>query len=200
MIESTNITNTEHIVSSEDREKRYGHKPATLWFTGLSASGKSTLAVAMEERLFELGCMTFVFDGDNMRFGLNKDLGFCLQDRTENLRRVAEVSKLFNFAGGISITSFITPLEASRKSAREIIGENYIEIYLDVSIEHCIARDPKNLYKRALVGEIPDFTGISSPYEIPQNPNLRVDTTKNSVDEIIDTIVTYLRERGILYR
>lgn len=198
MPKSTNITNTHHAITAEEREQRYGHKPATVWFTGLSASGKSTLAVALEERLFELGCMTFVFDGDNMRFGLNRDLGFAEHDRRENLRRVAEVSKLFNIAGGISITSFITPFEESRTLAREIIGDNYIEVYLEVHLDACIARDPKGLYKRALAGEIPDFTGISSPYEVPQNPHLSVDTTVSTVDEIIDSIVGYLRERGML--
>lgn len=199
MPKSTNITNTHHAITAEEREQRYGHKPATVWFTGLSGSGKSTLAVALEERLFELGCMTFVFDGDNMRFGLSRDLGFSSKDRQENLRRVAEVAKIFNLAGGIAITSFITPFEESRELARKVIGDNYIEVYINVSLETCIARDPKGLYKRALAGEIPKFTGISSPYEEPQNPDMKVDTTANTVDEIIDSIVDYLRERGTLF-
>ncbi len=199
MPKSTNITTTHHAVAAEEREQRYGHKPATVWFTGFSGSGKSTLAVALEERLFELGCMTFVYDGDNIRFGLSRDLGFSSSDRQENLRRVAEAAKLFNLAGGIAITSFITPFEDSRQRARDIIGENYIEVHINVSLETCIKRDPKGLYKRALAGEIPKFTVISSPYEVPKHPHLRVDTTANTVDEIIDSIVVYLRDRGLLY-
>ncbi len=197
-VKSQNITRTKHAVSLSDREYAYGHKPATLWFVGLSGSGKSTIAVELEKRLFDNGCVSFVYDGDNMRFGLNRDLGFSENDRQENIRRVAEVTKLFNNAGGIAITSFITPFEESRKLAREIVGENYIEIYLDVSVEECAKRDPKGLYKKAYAGEIQDFTGISSPFEVPQNADIIIDTSKTSVDNAIKQILQYLEKRKII--
>ncbi len=198
VIKSQNITKIKHTISPKDRENAYGHKPATLWFVGLSGSGKSTLAVALEKRLFEKNCITYVYDGDNMRFGLNRDLGFSEHDRQENIRRVAEVAKLFNNAGGIAITSFITPFEESRKLAREIVGGNYIEIYLDVSVDECAKRDPKGLYKKAYAGEIQDFTGISSPFEVPKNADIIIDTSNISVENAIEQIIKELEKRNII--
>ena len=198
IIKSKNITKVEGKVTKRDREYFYGHKSATLWFVGLSGSGKSTIAIELEKQLFEMGCVTFVYDGDNMRFGLNKDLGFSAKDRQENIRRIAEVAKLFNEAGGIAITSFITPFEDSRKLAREIIGNEYIEIYLDVPVEICAKRDPKGLYKKAYAGEIENFTGISSPFEEPRNSEIRIDTETCSVDEAVETIIDYLTNKGII--
>lgn len=198
LIKSRNITPVEGKVSSRDREYFYGHKPATIWFVGLSGSGKSTIATELEKELFEMGCVTFVYDGDNMRFGLNRDLGFSAQDRQENIRRVAEVTKLFNTAGGIAITSFITPFEESRKLAREIIGENYIEVYLDVPVEVCAERDPKGLYKKAYSGEIASFTGISSPFEVPNNSEIRIDTSSCTPEEAAEVIIGYLKSKNII--
>ncbi len=197
-IKSTNITKVEQTVTLADREKRYGHKGATLWFTGLSGSGKSTIALELEKRLFERGCFAFVYDGDNIRFGLNRDLGFSEADRQENIRRIAEVAKLFNLSGGIAITSFISPFHSNRELAKEIIGDNYIEIYLDVTVEECAKRDPKGLYKKAYAGEISNFTGISSPFEIPKNPSLTIDSSKCNVEQAVDKIIDYLLERGII--
>ncbi len=197
-IKSQNITVTKHNISLSDREKAYGHKAATLWFVGLSGSGKSTLAVELEKRLFDKGCVSYVYDGDNMRFGLNRDLGFSEQDRHENIRRIAEVSKLFNNAGGIAITSFISPFENARKLAKEIVGENFIEIYLDVPVIECAKRDPKGLYKKAFAGEIQEFTGISSPFEVPENPDISIDTTKMSIEEAVTMIINYLKDKKII--
>ena len=198
IVRSKNITSVEGKVTKQDREYYYGHKSATIWFVGLSGSGKSTIAMELEKQLFEMGCMTFVYDGDNMRFGLNRDLGFSSKDRQENIRRVSEVAKLFNLAGGIAITSFITPFEESRQLARDIIGKDYIEIYLDVPIEVCAKRDPKGLYKKAYAGEIENFTGISSPFEEPKNPELRINTEEYSVDEAVDIIIDYLTKENII--
>ena len=142
--------------------------------------------------------MTFVYDGDNMRFGLNRDLGFSDKDRQENIRRVSEVAKLFNLAGGIAITSFITPFEESRQLARDIIGEDYIEIYLDVPVEVCAKRDPKGLYKKAYSGEIENFTGISSLFEEPKHPEIRINTDECTVDEAVEQIIEYLTRKDII--
>ena len=198
IIKSKNITKVEGKISKRDREYSYGHKSATLWFVGLSGSGKSTIALELEKQLFERGCVSFVYDGDNMRFGLNRDLGFSAKDRQENIRRVAEVAKLFNAAGGIAITSFITPFEASRQLAREIIGEDYIEVYLDVPVEVCAKRDPKGLYKKAYAGEIENFTGITSPFEVPTNSEIRINTAECTVDKAVQTIIEYLSKKGVI--
>ncbi len=192
---------TRHIglVASEERARVLGQQPVTIWLTGLSGSGKSTLAYALEKRLMEEGHACFVLDGDNVRHGLNRDLGFSPEDRAENIRRVAEASKLFNEAGLIVITSFISPYRNDRQAAKEIIGEErFVEVFVDASLEVCEQRDPKGLYKKARAGEIADFTGISSPYEPPEAPELRLDAGAAAVDDLVKRIVELLRAGGIV--
>ncbi len=189
-IVSENITRHISKVTGEDRARLLGQKPATLWLTGLSGSGKSTIAYELERRLVEMGRACFVLDGDNIRHGLNRDLGFSDDDRTENIRRVAEVAALMNDAGLIVITSFISPFVKDRASAREIIGEGrFVEVFVDAPLETCEQRDPKGLYAKARAGEIPDFTGITSPYEPPKEPEVRVDTERLSVEEAVETLL-----------
>lgn len=196
-----NIIRHKAAVTRPRRETQNGHRSLTLWFTGLSGSGKSTLAHAVEERLHLMGCRTYVFDGDNVRHGLCRDLGFSLDDRKENLRRIAEMIHLFVDAGVISLTAFISPLEADRQMVKEIIGpENVLEIFCDCPLEVCEARDVKGLYKKARAGEISNYTGISSPYEIPTCPDIRIETSLNSINHCIALIVNELRERGIILR
>jgi len=192
---------TRHVghVAIEDRARVLGQQPVTLWLTGLSASGKSTLAYALEKKLVEEGQACFVLDGDNVRHGLNEDLGFSPEDRCENIRRVAEVARLFNEAGLIVITSFISPYAKDRRSAREIIGDDrFIEVFVDASVEECEKRDPKGLYKQARAGEIPDFTGVSAPYEAPETPELHLDTCRLSVAKAVDAVIQHLKQREVL--
>ncbi len=186
---STNVVWQETDITREIRAQQKGQKPLTLWFTGLSGSGKSTLANEVEKRLVSTGHHTMLLDGDNVRHGLNKNLGFKEQDRVENIRRISEVAKLMNDAGLITLTSFISPYESDRRNAREIIGEEYIEIYVSTPLEECEKRDVKGLYKKARAGEIPNFTGISSPYEAPKNPEVEIDTSKYSLEEATDYVV-----------
>ncbi|WP_017756532.1 adenylyl-sulfate kinase [Calidifontibacillus oryziterrae] len=186
---STNIVWQDTDISREIRSQQKGQKPLTLWFTGLSGSGKSTLANEVEKRLVSMGYHTMLLDGDNVRHGLNKNLGFKESDRIENIRRIAEVAKLMNDAGLITLTSFISPYESDRKNAREIIGEEYIEIFVSTPLEECEKRDVKGLYKKARAGQIPNFTGISSPYESPENPEIEIDTSRYSLEEATDYVV-----------
>jgi len=193
---SERVTVSRHItrhfghVTPEAREALLGQKPATLWLTGLSGSGKSTIAYQLEKRLTEMGRACFVLDGDNVRHGLNRDLGFADHDRAENIRRVAEVARLMNDAGLIVITSFISPFLSDRAGAREIIGKDrFIEVYVDAPIEVCEQRDPKGLYAKARTGEIPEFTGITSPYEPPESPSVRLDTARISPEEAVELLV-----------
>lgn len=198
-INSTNVVWHHATVTRERREKQNGHKSFILWFTGLSGSGKSTLAHALEEQLHQMGCRTFVCDGDNVRHGLNKDLGFSNEDRQENIRRIGEMCKLFMEAGVISLTAFISPFREDRNVVRRLAGDgNFIEVFCDCSLETCETRDVKGLYARARRGEIKEFTGISSPYEIPEQPELAIDTDAATVDECVDRIVGYLRQRQII--
>ena len=170
-------------------------KPVTLWFTGLSGAGKSTLANEVEKRLSVLGRYTMLLDGDNIRLGINKNLGFEEKDRIENIRRVAEISKLMNDAGLIVLTSFISPYRSDRRNAKEIIGtENFIEIYVSTPIDECERRDVKGLYKKAREGAIPNFTGIGSPYEAPQNPDITIDTSECSVEDAVDYVMEELEK------
>lgn len=186
---SQNLGWTTSKVTAEQRQAVLAQKPIVVWFTGLSGSGKSTLATQLEARLMMLGKSAFVLDGDNLRQGLNQDLGFTDADRVENIRRVGEVAKLFTDAGLITLCSFISPFEADRQKVRETVGpDRFLEIFVDAPIETCIQRDPKGLYKRALAGDIPGFTGISQPYEAPQNPDLRLDTATLSVEECVEAI------------
>ena len=188
---SKNITAVSHGVSLEQRWQKHGHKGGVLWFTGLSGSGKSTLAMALEGALFAKGYETFVLDGDNLRYGLNANLGFSEEDRSENIRRAGEVAALFAKSGVVVLTAFISPFISDRNRVRDIVGDAFHEIYLDPGLAACEARDPKGLYKKARAGEIPDFTGISSPYEAPENPELRIDTMDLSVERSIEQLGDY---------
>ncbi|MDA8164025.1 MAG: adenylyl-sulfate kinase [Desulfobacteraceae bacterium] len=181
------------------REQLNGHRAVNLWFTGLSGSGKSTLAHAVEERLHSMGCRTFVFDGDNVRHGLCSDLGFSIEDRSENIRRIAEMVKLFLEAGVIALTAFISPLEKDRQRVKSIIGgENMLEIHCDCPLEICEQRDVKGLYKKARAGLIKNYTGISSPYEAPANPDLCLETGIESLADSVQKVVQLLFARSIV--
>lgn len=182
-----------------NREQLNAHKSVILWFTGLSGAGKSTLAHAVEARLFQMGCRTFVFDGDNVRHGLCADLGFSEEDRSENIRRIGEMCKLFAEAGVIALTAFISPFRKDRQRIRDLVVEgDFLEIYCRASLEVCEQRDVKGLYKRARAGEIKEFTGISSPYEEPERPELVVNTGSQSVEENVDAVVELLKSRHII--
>ncbi len=201
MIPPTNIVKHRAAVSRPRRETLNGHMSINLWFTGLSGSGKSTLAHAVEERLHMMGCRTYVFDGDNVRHGLCNDLGFSLDDRCENMRRIAEMVCLFLDSGVISLTAFISPLTADREKVKEIIGEeNLIEVYCNCPLEICEERDVKGLYKKARAGEIKNYTGISSPYEAPENPDIDLNTGTRPLQECVNVVISELRERGIILR
>ena len=196
---STNITWHEGSVSRADREKRLGQRGVTIWLTGLSGSGKSTIAVAAERELVERGRAAYVLDGDNIRHGLNKNLGFSPEDRTENIRRIGEVAKLFTDAGIIVLTSFISPYRADRDAVRALHEEgDFIEAYVSASLETCEGRDVKGLYQKARAGEIPEFTGISAPYEEPEKPELVVDTNSQSVEESVAAVLSFLESGGYL--
>ncbi|MEJ2102810.1 MAG: adenylyl-sulfate kinase [Desulfobacterales bacterium] len=180
-------------VGRSDRERLKGHRGFTIWFTGLSASGKSTLAVATEKALFERGCHTYILDGDNIRHGLNKNLGFSPADRNENIRRIGEVAKLFPDCGIINLTAFISPYQRDRQAARDLTGSgDFIEVFVDCPLEICEQRDPNDSYKKARSGIIKEFTGISAPYEMPVNPEIHLHTDKLRVDECVQMIINYL--------
>ena len=191
-VKSKNIQTIEHPVSDQDRWHRQGHRGGVLWLTGLPGSGKSTLAFELERRLFDLGRQVYVMDGDNLRHGLNSDLGFSHIDRTENIRRVGEVAALYAGAGMITITAFISPYKEDRRRARKAAEPNFHEIYLNANLEVCEKRDPKGHYKKARKGEIPNFTGVSAPYEVPDNPQLVIDTGVMSVDESLKVLEDYV--------
>jgi adenylylsulfate kinase len=196
---SSNVVWHNATVTRERRQKLNDHKSVILWFTGLSGAGKSSLAHAVEERLHQMGCRTYVLDGDNVRHGLCGDLGFSDADRAENIRRIAELAKLFLEAGVISLTAFISPFRAEREAARKLVPHgDFLEIYCNTPIEVCEERDVKGLYRRARAGEIREFTGISSPYEAPLKPELTVDTGYRSIDECVDSVIGLLRLRGIV--
>lgn len=186
-------------VTRTDRERLGGHKGVTIWLTGLSGSGKSTIAHRLEQLLLEGGRRVYVLDGDNIRFGLNKDLGFSPKDRTENIRRIGEVAKLFTDAGTIVLTAFISPYRADRDQVRGLMNPgDFIEVHVDANLETCEARDPKGLYKKARAGQIPEFTGISAPYEAPEKPEIVVHTHLESLDESCNHIIEYLKGNGYL--
>jgi bifunctional enzyme CysN/CysC len=176
-----------------------GHKPALLWFTGLSGAGKSTIANSLEKKLHALGKHTFVLDGDNVRHGLNRDLGFTEADRVENIRRVAEVAKLFVEAGLITMVAFISPFRAEREMARELVGPGeFIEIFVDTPLAICEQRDPKGLYRKARNGELRNFTGLDSPYERPETPELSLNTVDARAEDLADRVIAFLQQRGML--
>lgn len=196
---STNVVWHQATIDRQMREAMNGHKSVILWFTGLSGSGKSTLAHAVEDKLHKMKCRTFVLDGDNIRHGLCNDLGFSDEDRVENIRRIGEVSKLFVEAGVIAMTAFISPFRADRERVRGLVMHgDFIEIYCKASLEVCEQRDVKGLYKKARAGEIKAFTGISSPYEAPENPEIVVETGNDPLDKCADQVLDLLRARGIL--
>lgn len=196
---SRNIFWHEGDVRRADRERAHGHRGATVWMTGLSGSGKSTLARLLEAALFERGCHAYVLDGDNVRHGLNRDLGFSPEDRAENIRRIGEVSKLFVDAGAIVVTAFISPYRADRDQARALMaGGDFIEVHVDCSLEACEARDTKGLYQKARRGEVKEFTGISAPYEAPASPEIVVHTDRSTPAECVDQLLGYLESRGYL--
>lgn len=186
-------------VTRRRREDLKGHHSAIVWFTGLSGSGKSTVAHAVEERLHQMGCSTFVFDGDNVRHGLCSDLGFGAEDRTENIRRIGEMAKLFAEAGVIALTAFISPFQEDRARVRQIAAHgDFLEVHVDCPLEICESRDVKGLYAKARAGKIPDFTGISSPYEAPSNPELVINTDLQTLEESVDSVIEMMISRGVL--
>lgn len=189
----------EGVVKREHRERLLGQRGVTLWFTGLSGAGKSTLAVAVEEALHKLGNLTYILDGDNIRSGINNNLSFSPEDRKENIRRIAEIAKLFREAGVITLTAFISPYREDRQLARDLAGsDDFIEVFADASLDSCEERDPKGLYKKARAGQIPEFTGISAPYEAPENPELHIRTDQNSVEDCVEMVLSYLREKKLI--
>ncbi|RWR12545.1 adenylyl-sulfate kinase [Siminovitchia fortis] len=199
MTKATNLIWHESEVSKSDRRELKRHKSAILWFTGLSGSGKSTISSALEKELYIHGIHTYRLDGDNIRQGLNKDLGFSPEDRTENIRRIGEVSKLMVDAGLFALTAFISPYQGDRTLVRELVEpDEFIEIYVKASVETCEERDPKGLYKKARAGEIKGFTGIDAPYEEPAHPEITIDTNVLNVEEAVEAIVDYLKENHYL--
>jgi adenylylsulfate kinase len=194
-----NITYHHATVTKERREKQNGHRSLTIWFTGLSGAGKSTIAHAVEEQLHRMGCRTFVFDGDNVRHGLNNNLGFTREDRKENVRRIGEMCKLFVEGGMIALTAFISPYAEDRKMVRQMFQNgDFIEIYCDCSFEVCESRDAKGLYAKAKGGVITNFTGVSAPYEKPEKPEITISTDKASIEECVNKVIVYLEHTGVL--
>ncbi|MCL6570520.1 MAG: adenylyl-sulfate kinase [Bacillus sp. (in: Bacteria)] len=199
MVKSTNITWHETTITKRSRLTQYGHGSCALWFTGLSGSGKSTIANAVSTELFRLGINEYVLDGDNIRHGLNKDLGFSEYDRTENIRRIGEVAKLFVDSGKLVTTAFISPFRSDREQVRELFEEGeFFEIFVFCPLDVCERRDPKQLYQKARRGEIKDFTGIDSPYEEPKYPEIVIRTDQVSVEEAVEQVINYLRETKII--
>ncbi len=196
-VKAQNIVWHAGVVTKSDREAITGHKACTVWMTGLPASGKSTLAVALEKALWERSVHAYVLDGDNIRHGLNKDLGFSPADRNENIRRIGEVAKLFTVAGVINVTAFISPYRNDRDQARRIMADGeFIEVFVDCPVSVCEQRDPKGHYKKARAGEIGEFTGVSAPYEPPLQPEIVVHTDRHTEAECVQQILTYLEEGG----
>ena len=196
---ATNVTWHDHAVSSADRSKLKKHKGAVLWFTGLSACGKSTISNTVDHMLNSQGVHTYLLDGDNIRMGLNKNLGFSAEDRAENIRRIGEVAKLFANTGIIAITAFISPYRKDRDAVRALLPEGeFLEIFMNTSLELCESRDPKGLYKKARAGQLKGFTGIDDPYEAPEKPELVLDGNSKSIDELADEVIAFLQQKGIL--
>ena len=197
---ATNIVWHPGAVTRTDREQLNGHRGCTVWLTGLSGSGKSTIAVELEKRLWDRGVRAYILDGDNIRHGLNKNLGFSPEDRTENIRRIGEVAKLFTEAGMVAITAFISPYRADRDQVRALMPDDFVEVLVECPLEVCEQRDVKGLYQKARAGQIKEFTGISAPYEPPVKPELALHTDRQSVDESVAAIVALLAERRVVPR
>jgi bifunctional enzyme CysN/CysC len=193
-VKSTNLVEVQHRVTAAERWRTNKHQGGVLWFTGLPGSGKSTVAIELEHRLFRKGHQVYVLDGDNIRHGLSADLGFSPEDRAENIRRIGEVAALFADAGFIVLTAFISPYRADREIARKAAGESFREVYVDAPLEVCEQRDPKGHYKKARAGEIPEFTGISAPYEAPEKPDYVVNSANESIDESVDGLIGYIEQ------
>jgi adenylylsulfate kinase len=198
---ATNIVWHQGAVTRNDREKLNGHRGCTVWLTGLSGSGKSTIAVELEKHLWTRGVRAYILDGDNIRHGLNKNLGFSPEDRTENIRRIGEVAKLFTDAGVATLTAFISPYRADRDQVRALMQPgDFIEVFVDCPLEVCEQRDVKGLYQKARAGQIKEFTGISAPYEAPANPELTIRTHTQSVEDSAKQILAYLEGKGVVPR
>ena len=198
---ATNVTWHDGEISREDRGNILRQRGATVWFTGLSGSGKSTIAIALEHALYQLGKLSYRLDGDNVRLGINKNLGFSEADRTENIRRIGEVAKLFGDAGVIALSSFISPYKGDRDEVRELhakAGLEFIEVFVDCSLAVAEERDPKGLYKKARAGEIKNFTGIDDPYEAPANPEIHLHTDKMTVEQEVQFVLDHLQENGLI--
>jgi adenylylsulfate kinase len=195
----SNLTYHPNRVSKEEKISKNKHKSPVIWLTGLSGSGKSTIGNALEQELFNRGVKTQVLDGDNIRMTLNKDLGFSDEDRKENMRRISEVAKLFSDSGTLTITAFISPFREERFNCKQIIGvDNFIEVFVNTDLSICEDRDPKGLYKKARSGEIPNFTGIDSPYEFPTNPQLKINAGENSIEKCVEEIILYLEKNDFI--
>ncbi|MEQ1440405.1 adenylyl-sulfate kinase [Fontimonas sp. SYSU GA230001] len=198
-VKATNVVWHAHHVSRAERAAQKKQKPCVIWFTGLSGAGKSTIANALEGELFRLGFHSYLLDGDNIRHGLNKDLGFSDAERVENIRRIGEVAKLFADAGLIALTAFISPFRADRDLVRKIMPEGeFFEVYVHAPLDVCESRDPKGLYKKARAGQIKNFTGIDSPYEAPEHPDLTINTGELSIEQSVHTLLAFLKEKGKL--
>ena len=196
---STNIVWHPGQVTRDDRQRITGHRGCTVWFTGLSGSGKSTIAVAVEKSLWDRGVRSYILDGDNIRHGLNNDLGFSPEDRTENIRRIGEVAKLFTDGGVLNLTAFISPYRSDRDRVRSIMGEgDFIEVHVDCPVEESERRDVKGLYAKARAGKIPEFTGISAPYEAPEKPEIVLETAKLSEEQSVAKVLEYLEKNGYI--
>ncbi|GLP99833.1 adenylyl-sulfate kinase [Methylophaga thalassica] len=194
-----NIVWHKHKLEKLDRSKQKKQKPCILWFTGLSGAGKSTVADAVEQKLFELGHHTYLLDGDNVRHGLNKDLGFSDADRVENIRRIGEMAKLFADAGLIVMSAFISPFRSDRQLVRDLVEEKeFVEVYISTPLSTCEKRDPKGLYKKARSGQIKNFTGIDSDYEVPHHPEIALNTAELNVNECVDRVISYLKQNEII--
>jgi adenylyl-sulfate kinase len=197
---STNVVWHSHHVTKKNRSIQKKQHPCILWFTGLSGAGKSTVASAVELKLYQMGHHTYLLDGDNVRHGINKDLGFADNDRVENIRRIGEIAKLFVDSGLIALTAFISPFRSDRAMVRELVGKKeFIEIHIDTPLDVCEGRDPKGLYKKAREGTIKNFTGIDSNYEVPESPEVVINTAEMSVDECVKVIINYLKENQMIF-
>ena len=193
---SKNVIPHDYQISKEDRQKAKSHKSFLLWFTGLSGSGKSTIANVVEQELYNLGVNTYTLDGDNIRKGINNDLSFSPEDRTENIRRIAEISNLMIDAGLVTLAAFVSPYKKDRENIKSIVKDvNFVEVYINTSVEECERRDVKGLYKKARAGEIKNMTGISAPYEAPENPDIEIETEKVSVETAVKQILDYIRPK-----
>lgn len=199
MNKTQNLTGHASKIQTREREQRLRQRGVTVWFTGLSASGKSTIAGALERRLFDEGHLVYWLDGDNVRTGINADLGFSAEDRTENIRRIAEAARLFNDAGLLVVAAFISPSSSDRMAACKVIGDDrFYEVYLDAPLEVCEERDPKGLYRKAREGLITEFTGVSAPYEVPMAPALTLNTATKSINECVEALMSLLTDAGAL--